>query len=102
MAEGIIEMTAKGFGISTVVDQNDRLVRVFTDGDLRRNMSNLMERKVGEVANRTPKTIPPDALASEALATMNSTSITALCVTDAGGVLVGLIHMHDCLRTGVA
>ena len=102
MAEGIIEMTAKGFGISTVVDGDDRLVGVLTDGDLRRNLSGLMDRKVGEVANRAPKTIPPDALASEALAAMNATSVTALCVTDTDSALVGLIHMHDCLRTGVA
>ncbi len=102
MEEGIIEMTAKGFGISTVVEGANRLVGVLTDGDLRRNLSGLMERKVGEVANRTPKTIPPGALASEALAVMNAGSVTALCVTDPDGTLVGLIHMHDCLRAGIA
>lgn len=101
MEEGILEMTRKGFGILAVAE-NQRLCGVITDGDLRRHLEGLMRKSVHEVASPSPKTIQPDALASEALGIMNASSISALCVADASGQLVGLIHIHDCLRAGVA
>ena len=101
MEHGILEMTQKGFGIAAVCEQG-RLTGVITDGDLRRHLNGLMAKSVAEVASRTPKSIHPDALASEALGIMNGSKISALCVTDAQGQLVGLIHIHDCLRAGVA
>jgi arabinose-5-phosphate isomerase len=106
MREALVEMSAKGFGITGVVDAEGLLVGVITDGDLRRKMEGLLERRAGEVATRTPKTIRPDALASEALALMNAPR-RALCLFVLDGAdgpparPVGLIHVHDCLRAGV-
>ncbi len=106
MPDALVEMSAKGFGIAGVLDGEGRLVGVVTDGDLRRNMAGLLERRAGEVATRGPKVIGEDALASEALALMNAPRRTlCLFVLPAGATAperpVGLVHVHDCLRAGV-
>lgn len=101
MGETLLEMTAKGFGVAAVVE-NARLTGVITDGDLRRNLDHLMDRTAGEVATRTPRTINPDALLSEALGLMNTNKISALFVVDDTGTLQGLVQIHDALRAGVA
>ncbi|WP_420850144.1 KpsF/GutQ family sugar-phosphate isomerase [Rhodobaculum claviforme] len=101
MGEALIEMSRKGFGVVAVV-AGDRLAGVVTDGDLRRNLDGLMARTAGAVATPNPQTIGPDALASEALGIMTARRITSLMVVDGGGTLLGLIHLHDCLRAGVA
>lgn len=101
MREGLITMTSKGFGLAGVVD-NGRLTGIVTDGDLRRNMDNLLTRTAGQIATSTPKTMAPDQLASEALKVMNDSKISALFVVDATGAPLGLIQIHDCLRAGVA
>ncbi|MFP7572454.1 SIS domain-containing protein [Marivita sp. S2033] len=100
MGETLVVMSAKGFGVAAVVD-DDRLVGVITDGDLRRNLDGLTGRSAGEVATPTPRSIAPDALLTEALAEMNAHKIGALMVTE-NGTLLGLIHIHDLLRAGVA
>ena len=100
MSETLLAMTAKGFGVVGVTDADGALAGIVTDGDLRRHMDGLMERRAREVMTRAPKTIRPGALAEEALAMMNAHKITALfAVEDARPV--GLIHIHDCLRAGV-
>lgn len=101
MAETLLEMSAKGFGIVALA-QAGKLTGVITDGDLRRNLKGLMDRRAGDVATRTPLTAGPDMLATEALGLMNRRKIGALVVVDAAGGIVGLIHIHDCLRAGVA
>lgn len=101
MGDTLLEMTAKGFGVAALVE-DDRLIGVITDGDLRRNLANLMERTAGEVATRGPRTISPDALLSEALGVMNANKISALFAVDDAGRLRGLVHIHDALRAGVA
>jgi arabinose-5-phosphate isomerase len=101
MGDTLLEMTAKGFGVAALVEE-DRLIGVITDGDLRRNLTNLMERTAGEVATRGPRTISPDALLSEALGVMNANKISALFAVDDAGRLRGLVHIHDALRAGVA
>jgi arabinose-5-phosphate isomerase len=102
MAETLITMTAKGFGCAGVVDADGQLVGVVTDGDLRRHMrGDLLAVKAGDVMTVAPKTIRPDALASEALGFMNARAITNVFVVD-GGRPVGILHLHDCLRAGVA
>ena len=101
MGDTLIEMTAKGFGVAAVVE-NARLTGVITDGDLRRNMDGLMTQTAGEVATRTPMTTSPDTLLVEALGIMNTNSRTTLLVTDDDHHLVGLVHIHDALRAGVA
>ena len=75
---------------------------VVTDGDLRRNMNGLMERKAGEIASRNPTQATVDMLAVEALALMNKREISVLPIVDAEGVPVGLLHVHDLLNVGVA
>tara|TARA_R110000737_G_scaffold352278_1_gene397604 strand:+ start:6184 stop:7140 length:957 start_codon:yes stop_codon:yes gene_type:complete len=101
MREGLITMTAKGFGLLGV-EQGGKLAGIITDGDLRRNLDRLLSCTAGEIATTTPKTIGPDALASEALKIMNDAKISALFVVDGQGAPVGLVRIHDCLRAGVA
>jgi len=101
MAETLIVMSEKSFGLAGVV-QGDRLVGVISDGDLRRNIKHLMDCDAGEVATRTPRVIGPDDLAAEAMAVMSGNRITALFVVDADNRPLGLLHLHDCLRAGLA
>ena len=101
MSETLIEMTAKGFGVAALVEDG-RLTGIITDGDLRRNLDNLMSRSAGEVATRDPRTIAPEALLIEALGVMNTNKISALFAVDDTGQLRGLVHIHDALRAGVA
>lgn len=101
MSEALLVMTAKRFGCAGVVD-NGVLIGVVTDGDLRRHMNeSLMEMDAKAVMTKSPVTIHAHALATEALAVMNSKSITSLFVVDEAGKPVGIIHIHDCLRAGI-
>ncbi|MBN8939517.1 MAG: KpsF/GutQ family sugar-phosphate isomerase [Rhizobiales bacterium] len=102
MTDVILEMTAKGFGCCGVVDHDGRLVGIVTDGDLRRHMqADLLALPVEEVMTRAPKTARPDQFASEVLDLLNRTKITALFALEAGKP-VGILHVHDLLRAGVA
>ncbi|GGF63025.1 KpsF/GutQ family sugar-phosphate isomerase [Mameliella alba] len=100
MSETLLVMSQKGFGVAALVE-HERLTGIITDGDLRRNMEGLMERRAGEVATRGPLVTAPDTLLIEALGIMNTTKRTVLLVTE-GETLVGLLHIHDALRAGVA
>lgn len=104
MTEALLVMTQKSFGVVGVTDPAGRLVGIITDGDLRRNMAGLLERRAGEVMTRAPQTIDPAALASEALGIMNARKITTLFAVDpqGAGQPAGVLHIHDCLRAGVA
>ncbi|SEQ91570.1 KpsF/GutQ family sugar-phosphate isomerase [Thalassovita taeanensis] len=101
MSETLLEMTSKGFGIAGVV-RDGALAGVISDGDLRRNMADLMARDAGQVATLAPVTVQPDILAAQALALMNERKISALFVVDAQGAPIGVLHIHDLLRAGVA
>ncbi|HEX2890058.1 KpsF/GutQ family sugar-phosphate isomerase [Vineibacter terrae] len=104
MAEALIEMSAKSFGCVAVVDPQRRLLGIVTDGDLRRHMNaGLLSQTASEIMTTRPKTIAAEALAAEAVRIMNETGkgITSLFVV-ADDRLVGLVHVHDCLRAGVA
>ena len=101
MAEALIEMSRKGFGVVGAVDAGGALIGIVTDGDLRRHMAGLLDRRVGEVMTPRPRTIAAGALASEALGVMNAGKITTLFAVEAGRP-VGIVHVHDCLRAGVA
>jgi arabinose-5-phosphate isomerase len=101
MADTLIVMSEKSFGIAGVTE-GDRLVGVISDGDLRRNIAHLMDRTAGQVATRKPRVIAPDDLAAEAMAVMSGNRITALFVVDPDGQPIGLLHLHDCLRAGLA
>lgn len=102
MAEALLIMTAKSFGVVGITDADGRLSGIITDGDLRRNLIGLMDKAAADVVNRNPRTIRPEALAVEALGVMNQKAISCLFVVDDAGIPVGLIHIHDCLRAGVA
>ena len=102
MADALLVMTNKRFGCVAIVDGDGVLQGVITDGDLRRHMSpGLLDLRAAEVMTRAPKTIGVDALASEAVGLMNSNAITNLFVVEDGRP-VGILHIHDCLRAGVA
>ena len=104
MAQAIAVISDKGFGCVGVADASGRLVGVVTDGDLRRHMTpGLLDLAVGEVMTASPKSVPPDCLVGEALAMMNLAHrpFTVLFVVDDGRP-VGIVHMHDFLRLGVA
>jgi len=102
MAEAIVVMTEKAFGCLGVVDGDGLLKGIITDGDLRRHMGDgLLARSTGDIMTPGPKTVQPDLLASAALELINASSITALFVVEAGRP-VGIIHIHDLLRAGVA
>ncbi len=102
MSEALVLMTEKSFGCLGVVDGEGKLAGILTDGDLRRNMGDgLLSATVTDVMTRAPKTIAPDALASAALNTLNTAKITALFVVEKGRP-VGIVHIHDLLRLGVA
>jgi arabinose-5-phosphate isomerase len=104
MTDVLLEMTAKRLGVTAVVDDDGRLLGIVTDGDLRRALaagSDVTSRVVGDVMSEHPKTIPSDALAAFAVATMERHAITVLFIVDDEARLVGVIHLHDLLRAGV-
>jgi arabinose-5-phosphate isomerase len=102
LSAGIVEMTSKRFGIAGVVDDTGKLVGALTDGDLRRAFRlGFVDRPVREAMGRRPYTLPADALAMQALAIMNEARITCIFIVE-GGTPVGLVHIHDLLRAGIA
>jgi arabinose-5-phosphate isomerase len=107
MKETLLAITRKHFGCAGVLDSRKRLIGIITDGDLRRHMAeDLLERTAREVMTPDPVTIRPGALAAEALLIMNTRGINgrginALFVVE-GKQVVGIVHIHDCLRAGVA
>jgi arabinose-5-phosphate isomerase len=102
MAEAIVVMTEKALGCLGVLDGDGLLKGIITDGDLRRHMGDgLLAKRIGDIMTAAPKTVTPDLLASAALELINASSITALFVVDEGRP-VGIIHIHDLLRAGVA
>lgn len=100
MERALLEMTAKGFGTTGVIDDGI-LVGVISDGDLRRHMAQLMKSTAEQVATQNPITISPTMLAAKALALMNAQKITALFVVNDDRKPVGILHLHDLLRVGV-
>ena len=105
MDRALLLMTEKRFGCLGVADATGNLVGIVTDGDLRRAMGpNLLSRLVADIMNPAPRTIGPEALAAEALHVMNAGErpITSLFVVDARGRPLGILHIHDLLRAGLA
>ena len=104
MSDTLLTISQKGFGVVGVEDSEGYLAGIITDGDLRRHMSGLLDHTAGEVMTANPRTIGPDALAEEAVAVMQEKKITCLFVVDpaTSRKVVGILHIHDCLRAGVA
>lgn len=103
LKEVIVEMTAKRLGITAVVDKEDKLLGIITDGDLRRMLeknTSIEGVKADDIMTRNPKSISPDELAVDALDTLRKNEITQLAVTDKG-VYLGILHLHDLIREGL-
>ena len=104
LKKALVEMTAKGFGMTTVVNRQGELVGVFTDGDLRRavdNDININQSTVRQLIKGSCKAVHRELLAAEALKIMEDNKITALVIEDANHHPIGVLHMHDILRAGV-
>ena len=100
----LLEMTTKKLGMTTVLDDTGLLFGVMTDGDLRRCLEkgiDLAAAHVRDLTSRSPKTISPDALAARAVQIMEEFAITSLVVLDERGSVVGVIHLHDLLKSGI-
>ena len=100
----LLEMTEKGFGMTTIISTQGELLGVFTDGDLRRiidSKADLSSVNMSQVMTENPKTVNHDMLAAEALTIMEKASITAVVVEDTSNHPIGVLHMHDILRAGV-
>jgi len=104
LRDALLEMSRKGLGMTVVVDGEERVLGVFTDGDLRRTLDRQVDvhtARVAEVMIRDCKTIAPGTLAAEALRMMQQYKINALPVVNSAGKLTGILNMHDLLRAGV-
>jgi arabinose-5-phosphate isomerase len=100
MPDVLLAMTSKGFGVCILVREGV-ISGVITDGDLRRNMNGLMERRARDVSTKQPLSVTPDCSAPEALALLNGRALTVLIIADAARRPVGVLHLHDLLRAGV-
>lgn len=104
LRDALIEMTRKGLGATAVVDNRNRVIGIYTDGDLRRSLDGGVDVHrvlAGEVMTRDCKTIGSENLASEALGMMETCKINALPVAGENRVLLGMLNMHDLLRARV-
>jgi arabinose-5-phosphate isomerase len=104
LAQGLLEVTSKGLGMTAIVDDSMRVLGVFTDGDLRRALdraADLHATRMDQVMTVGPKSVLPSTLAAEAVHLMETHRITSLIVLDDQGKLVGALNVHDLLRAGV-
>ncbi len=103
--EALFEITSKGYGATAVVNESDRIVGIFTDGDLRRLLEDRgvegIDLSIDEVMTKSPMTIGPDKLAAEAIHIMEEKEISCLLVEE-NGRLCGIVHLHELLKAGVA
>jgi arabinose-5-phosphate isomerase len=104
LAEGLLEVTSKGLGMTAIVDAGEHVLGVFTDGDLRRALdraADLRSTRMDQVMTVQPKSVNPATLAAEAVHLMETHRITSLVVVDTDGRIVGALNVHDLLRAGV-
>jgi arabinose-5-phosphate isomerase len=104
LAKGLVEMSRKGLGMTCIVDAANRLIGMFTDGDLRRALdrgTDVHTTRMDQVMTRNPKTVSSTVLAAEAVHIMESSRITSLVIVDAAGVVQGALNIHDLMRAGV-
>jgi arabinose-5-phosphate isomerase len=104
LAEGLMEVTRKGLGMTAIVDETNHVLGVFTDGDLRRALdreADLQATRMDQVMTRQAKRVHPHTLAAEAVLLMETHRITSLVVVDADDKLVGALNVHDLMRAGV-
>jgi len=102
MKETLLTMSSRGFGIAAVVNEQDYLVGVITDGDLRRHINDLMSKTAGDIASVSPITVIGETFVVDALKLMQENKITVLIVTSAENKPVGILHIQDLLKVGAA
>lgn len=101
MPQVLLEMTSKHLGCTAVLNNDDMLIGIITDGDLRRHIAdNFLSASAIDIMTKNPATINQEMLAVEAVALLNKRSITSLFVVDKQKI-VGILHIHDCLKAGV-
>jgi arabinose-5-phosphate isomerase len=104
ISRALLEMSSKGLGMTAIVDENDKVLGIFTDGDLRRTLDrnlDLQQTSIDQVMTRDCKTVNANDLAAEVLKLMDDHKINGALVTDKDGKLIGALNMHDLLRAGV-
>jgi len=104
LRDALLEMTDKGLGMTAIVDDQHRILGIFTDGDLRRTLdegADIRKTLISDVMHENCKTVPEDMLAAEALHILEENKITGLLVADADGKLVGALNIHDLFREGL-
>ena len=104
LTEGLLEMSRKRLGLTAVVDGDDKVLGVFTDGDLRRALDRQIDihgSRMSDVMTRNPRSIGADELAAEAVLMMEKHAVNGLLVLDESGRLAGALNVHDLLRAGV-
>lgn len=104
LSDGLMEMTQKNLGMTAIVDNDNRLLGIFTDGDLRRALDagiDIRKIKIESIMHRDCKVTSPDILAAEAVHIMEKYKITGLLVTDDENHLIGALNIHDLFRAGV-
>ncbi len=104
LSEGLVEMSRKGLGMTAIVDEADRILGIFTDGDLRRALDggvDVHRTRMVAIMHRDPRTIAPDVLAAEAVHMLEEHKINGLLVVDEERRLVGALNIHDLFRAGI-
>lgn len=104
ISQALVEMTAKSLGMTTIVDNDDILLGIYTDGDLRRTLDkniDIHHTQLHKVMSAKPRTISAKFLAAEAVSMMEFYKITSLVVTNDQLKVLGVVHLHDLLRAGV-
>ncbi|MDJ0939601.1 MAG: KpsF/GutQ family sugar-phosphate isomerase [Woeseiaceae bacterium] len=104
LRDGLMEMTEKGLGMTAIIDDERRILGIFTDGDLRRALddgADVHRTTMSEVMHEGPKTARDDILAAEAVVTLEENKITSLLVADGDNRLIGALNIHDLFRAGI-
>lgn len=103
MKDVLIEMTQKSFGCTCVIDKKNKMIGIITDGDLRRCVTrNFLEEKASSIMTGNPKVATKEMFAQEAIKIMNNFKITSLFIVGNDNIPIGILHIHDCLRAGLA
>jgi arabinose-5-phosphate isomerase len=104
ISEALLEMTAKNLGMTTIINHEKKLVGIYTDGDLRRTLDkgiDIHQTPISSVMTKNPKTLTPYLLAIEGIKMMENYQITGIVVTNEENKIIGILHMHDLLKSGV-
>ena len=102
--DALLEMTTRGFGVTSIIDENGKLAGIFTDGDLRRTIDrglDIRTTRISAVMSKQPITVREHILAAEAMKIMEDNSITVLLVENEENIVSGIVHMHDLISARV-